>query len=141
MGNGGVLLDMTRYNSVRRYMASAFKTGLKRSAVLVRGIPNVHEMRDSFRTRASECRVSADVAEFLLGHSIDELNYNKIFYDERYVWSELKKMFMSTNAKVSALREEVEMQRRKIQELERRLEAFESFRITGADLGTAEDDE
>lgn len=95
MGKGGILLDMTRYNSVRRYMASAFKTGYRRSAVKTQGVPSAHELRDTFRTRASECRVSPDVAEFAMGHAIDDLNYNKVFYDAKYVWLELKKILLA----------------------------------------------
>lgn len=134
MGKGGVLLDMTRYNSVRRYMASAFKTGYRRSAVKTQGVPSVHELRDTFRTRASECRVSPDVAEFAMGHAIDDLNYNKVFYDAEYVWSELKKTYGPTlvtetqlatrDARMQTLESENKTLKAKLDSLEGRFETL-----------------
>ena len=51
---------------------------------------NIHELRDLFRTRWQKSGRVAKVAEFLMGHQIDPLGYNKAFNDEIYTAREYK---------------------------------------------------
>lgn len=89
----GVPLDMEHYHSAGQYMGSAFSTALQKAPITVQGKPTAHDLRDTFRTRAEFVACSASAAEFVMGHQIDPLEYNKCYHDERWVWNELKKLF------------------------------------------------
>ena len=49
------------------------------------GGKNPHELRDFFRTRWQKSGADKDVGEFLMGHDIDPLGYNKAMGDADYV--------------------------------------------------------
>ena len=86
-------LDDTHITTNRRYMSSAFKTALGRAAiVLTQGSPTPHELRDSFLTRAIQTGCSPSAANFVMGHVIDRLGYDKSSRDEKWLWSELSKI-------------------------------------------------
>ena len=52
---------------------------------------NPHELRDLFRTRWEKSPAKPSVAEFLMGHRVDPLEYNKAMRDEDYVRREYLK--------------------------------------------------
>jgi integrase len=86
-------LDDSHITTNRRYLSSAFRTALKRATVtLTQGSPTPHELRDSFLTRAIQTGCSPSAANFVMGHVIDRLGYDKSSKDEKWVWSELSKI-------------------------------------------------
>jgi integrase len=86
-------LDDTHIITNRRYMESAFKTALNRAPVtLTQGSPSLHELRDTFLTRAIQVGCFDSAANFVMGHVIDRLGYNKCDRDESWLWSEIKKI-------------------------------------------------
>ncbi len=101
----GVPLDMDHYHSARVYLETAFRTAVKRAPVTVQGNPSVHELRDCFRTRAAKVECASDAAEFAMGHTIDPLNYNKIAYDEAWMWGQLRKIYGPQAASMDQLKE------------------------------------
>ena len=86
-------LDDSHITTNRRYLSSAFRTALGRAAVILsQGSPTPHELRDSFLTRAIQTGCSDSAANFVMGHVIDRLGYNKCDKDEKWLWSELSKV-------------------------------------------------
>ncbi len=84
---------------------------------------NIHELRDVFRSQwqKSADRPAPEVAEFLMGHQVDPLNYNKAFRDIDYVKAEYRKALpmlqvMSSGAPFGRV------EGSRIEELERRLQ-------------------
>jgi site-specific recombinase XerD len=82
---------------------------------------NLHEMRDTFRTQWAKTSASKDVAEFLMGHDVDPLGYNKAMQDvdwarEEYkaalpmlqLWSEVSPLGYASRDKVKRLEAEIE---------------------------------
>ncbi len=49
---------------------------------------NLHELRDVFRSQWEKSPAKASVAEFLMGHVVDPLEYNKAHYDRKWVRKE-----------------------------------------------------
>lgn len=49
---------------------------------------NLHELRDLFRSRWQKSGRAPEAAEFMMGHIVDPLEYNKAFRDEAYVRAE-----------------------------------------------------
>jgi len=84
---------------------------------------NPHELRDLFRTRWQKSGASPEVAEFLMGHIVDPLGYNKAMRDHDYVAGEYMKAepwlnILSEDPSKVPLRDVLAMKRR-IEELER----------------------
>ena len=52
---------------------------------------NLHEIRDVFRSQWEKGPAKASVAEFMMGHVVDPLEYNKAFRDEGWVKKEYNK--------------------------------------------------
>ncbi len=96
----------------------------KSQGVRTRTGRNPHELRDSFRTAWAKSPASPDVAEFMLGHQIDELGYNKCFTDEGFMRREYLKAIPYLNVMTGDLPhgkigvDQVEQLQRKIRELE-----------------------
>jgi len=51
---------------------------------------NIHELRDLFRSRWQKTGRAAEVAEFMMGHIVDPLEYNKAFRDDSYTRREYR---------------------------------------------------
>lgn len=105
----GILLDMGHYEWSRTYLETAFHTALRRAPIIVNGKPSVHELRDCFRTRATQTECADEAAEFAMGHSVDPLGYRKATYDEKWQWTQLSKIYGPTAAtaqEVTALKQE-----------------------------------
>ncbi|MBQ04832.1 hypothetical protein CL673_09065 [Candidatus Bathyarchaeota archaeon] len=49
---------------------------------------NVHQIRSLFRTQFEKSSSKGIVAEYLMGHTVDVLNYNRFYRDESFVRSE-----------------------------------------------------
>lgn len=52
---------------------------------------NPHEIRDVFRSQWEKTPAKGSVAEFMMGHQIDSLEYNKAFRDEAWTLGEYRK--------------------------------------------------
>lgn len=52
---------------------------------------NPHEIRDVFRSQWEKTPAKGSVAEFMMGHQIDPLEYNKAFRDEAWTLGEYRK--------------------------------------------------
>ncbi len=52
---------------------------------------NPHTLRKLFRTRWQKSGGPSEVSEFLMGHEVDRLDYNRFMEDERYVRREYRK--------------------------------------------------
>jgi hypothetical protein len=105
----GILLDMDHYQPSRTYLETAFHTALRRAPITVSGRPSVHELRDCFRTRATQAECADEAAEFAMGHAVDPLGYRKATYDEKWQWTQLSKIYGPTTAttqQVTALEQE-----------------------------------
>ena len=50
----------------------------------------LHDLRDNFRTLWSQSRANPDVGEFLMGHKLDEYEYNQVYRDYDYVVGEYR---------------------------------------------------
>jgi hypothetical protein len=94
----GITLDLSNYESSRTYLETAFHTALHRAPVVFNGKPTVHELRDCFRTRATQTECADEAAEFAMGHSVDPLGYRKATYDEKWQWKQLSKIYGPTAA-------------------------------------------
>jgi len=90
---------------------------------------NLHEMRDVFRSQWEKSPAKGSVAEFLMGHRVDPLEYNKAHYDRKWVRKEYRKalpmlQIMSSGKPFGQVDEdEVDNLRDRINELEAELEA------------------
>ena len=92
-GASGTPLDHTHVFSARTYIESAFRTALKRAPISdVQGTPSAHELRDVFFTRAIQVGCAESAANFVMGHMIDKLGYNKSSNDDHWVWGEISKI-------------------------------------------------
>ena len=90
--NDTLTLNMEGWNPARQYLENAWRTARRRAPVKLAGKPTIHELRDTFRTRATQAGCAPEAAEFAIGHTIDPLGYNKCFYDEKWMWNELRKI-------------------------------------------------
>ena len=85
---------------------------------------NLHELRDVFRSQWEKSPAKGSVAEFMLGHVVDPLEYNKAYRDEKWTRQEYMKalpmlQIMSSGRPFGRIDEdEVETLRRRVQELE-----------------------
>ena len=129
-GTSGTPLDYTHVFSARTYIESAFRTALKRAPVTdVQGTPGAHELRDVFFTRAVQVGCAESAANFVMGHMVDKLGYNKASNDDRWVWSEISKIHGPAPITEDALTSRDS----RIKELEARLaklEAVHTERVT-----------
>ena len=105
----GILLDTSRYRDARVYLESAWRTAVRRSTVNLpsgNGRPvrlSLHELRDTYRTRAQQQRVEEAAVEFSMGHQIDAYGYNKVYTDFAWMWNELSKIYGPAAASESEL--------------------------------------
>jgi len=103
-----------------------------------------HELRDLFRTRWEKSPAKPSVAEFMMGHTVDPLEYNKAFKDEDYVRREYLKALPWLNIlseepeKVSRadleeeryrMRRELEELRETVRALQRAMEVLQKRRV------------
>jgi integrase len=88
---------------------------------------NIHELRDVFRSQWEKSPAKSSVCEYLMGHQVDPLEYNKAFRDERWTCSEYKKalpmlQIMSSSRPFGQVDEGiVETQQQRIEDLESEL--------------------
>jgi hypothetical protein len=70
--------------------------------------------------------------EFAMGHAIDDLNYNKVFFDAGYVWSELKKIYgpiAVTEDKLASRDRQIQQLRQENLDLKARLDRLEAISV------------
>lgn len=100
----------------------------------VRHGKNLHELRDVFRSQWEKSPAKGSVAEFLMGHVVDPLEYNKAFRDEQFVREEYMKalpmlQIMSSSRPFGAVdRDEVRRLNGTIRELEAEVERLRAGR-------------
>ena len=58
---------------------------------------NLHELRDVFRSQWEKSPAKASVAEFIMGHVVDPLEYNKAHYDRKWGSKEYMKALPHLN--------------------------------------------
>ena len=96
---------------------------------------NLHELRDTFRTQWEKSPAKGSVAEYLMGHVVDPLEYNKAFRDEAWTLSEYKKalpmlQIMSSSTPYGKVDlSTVERLRRENQELRRKMEQDQQAQV------------
>ena len=88
----GIVLNVEDYHSARVYLEKAWITARKRAPVTVKGQPTLHELRDTWRTKAAFVGCADDAAEFGMGHTIDPLHYKKVYMREKWMWENLRKV-------------------------------------------------
>jgi len=85
---------------------------------------NLHEVRDVFRSMWEKTPAKGSVAEFMMGHQIDPLEYNKAFRDESWTLREYRKalpmlQIMSSGRPFGMVgEEEIEQLRARVTQLE-----------------------
>lgn len=84
---------------------------------------NIHEMRDVFRSVWEKTPANKNVVEFMMGHTIDPLNYNKACRDTDWTEQEYLKALpwlniMSGGAEMKAVEDELIEKDTRIEELE-----------------------
>jgi len=90
---------------------------------------NLHELRDVFRSSWEKSPAKASVAEYMMGHKVDPLEYNKAHKDEKWVKKEYKKGLILLQIMTSGRpygqveEEEVETLRDEVTTLRAQLEA------------------
>jgi integrase len=125
-GNVGIPLDDEHFNTARQYMESAFRTALKKAPIVVtQGKPTVHELRDTFLTRAVQTGCSEAAANFVMGHIIDPHGYNKCDRDDQWVWGQLKKIHTT----VAITEEALAVRDKEIEDLRARLHRLEAISV------------
>ena len=114
---------------------------------------NLHELRDVFRSQWAKSPAKGEVAEFLLGHSIDPLSYNKAwrdlqFYRQEYVKAlpylqilssgrpyhlvgedEVKQLLHEV-ALIRGKRDDVELLKQRLEEVTEQMEGFRKITNT-----------
>ena len=84
---------------------------------------NQHEMRDVFRSQWQKTNADKTCVEYMMGHTLDPLGYNKAYKDDAWVISELRKAMPMLNIMSSNLpfglvsKEEYEAEVYNLQEL------------------------
>ena len=83
----------------------------------MQGTPGAHELRDVFFTRAIQVGCAESATNFVMGHIIDRLGYNKASNDDQWVWGEMSKIhgpaavtedaLASRDAEIGGLREDM----------------------------------
>jgi integrase len=111
---------------------------------------NIHEMRDVFRSQWAKSSAKAEVGEYVMGHSIDSLEYNKSFHDvdlyrKEYlkalpllqVMSSGRPFKMVDEEEVESLRNEVQRLREQTKDADafvrQRIDIFEKTLMDNAD--------
>jgi len=132
-GAPGTPLDDKHVFSARTYIESAFRTALKRAPVTdVQGTPGAHELRDVFFTRAIQVGCAESAANFVMGHMIDKLGYNKSSNDEQWVWSEISKIHgpaAVTEDKLESRDRQIQQLRQENLDLKARLDRLEAISV------------
>lgn len=94
---------------------------------------NMHELRDLFRTRWRPSEADVEVAEFFMGHSIDELGYDKSpwsyqdWFEEQYRKAMPWMNIISEDPEVMRMSDVKRMQREIKTDIESKLEVYESI--------------
>jgi integrase len=87
---------------------------------------NPHELRDTFRTLWEKSGAATSVAEFAMGHVVDELGYNKAHHDEAWVRKEFRKALPYLNI-LSSTRAYGQVSEDRVAELEAQLKALQEL--------------
>ena len=92
----------------------------------------LHEIRDVFRTLWEKTPANKDIAEFMMGHNIDPLEYNKAYRDVRWARGEYEKALPFLNIMSSGRafgrvdEDEIKRQERRVKELEDEVQRLEN---------------
>jgi len=125
-GDIGIPLDEDHFNTARQYMESAFRTAVRKAPVVItQGKPTVHELRDTFLTRAVQTGCSEAAANFVMGHRLDAAGYNKCDRDERWLWGELRKI----HTPVAVTEDALAVRDKEIEDLRARLHRLEAISV------------
>ena len=127
-------------DDIRKYLfRKSVKLGLitpkKNGFSGVRYGKNPHEMRDVFRSQWEKSPAKGSVAEFMMGHQVDPLEYNKAVNDPGWVDSEYRKAerllnILSSHTPYGLVDENVvTQQERRISELEAQLDTEQRNKI------------
>jgi hypothetical protein len=87
-------------------------------------------LRDLFITLGYKVGMRRETSDFLLGHSVDELNYLQIIHEPETVTKEWQKLRDFLHSGIDAeTRDEIESLRTKVKEQEARLEKLEATSV------------
>lgn len=101
---------------------------------------NLHEMRDVFRSQWEKSPAKTSVGEYMMGHKVDPLEYNKAHKDEKWVKREVRKglpliQIMTSGKPYGQVDEdEVNVLKRKVQRLTSEIEDMKPSKYTREEL-------
>jgi len=89
-----------------------------------------HMLRDLFITLGYKVGMRKETSDFLLGHTVDELNYLQIIHEPETVTKEWQKLRLFLDSGIDTeTRDEIELLRTKVKEQEARLEKLEATSV------------
>lgn len=111
------------------------RIGPRNAGIRGRTGKNLHELRDLFRSQWAKSPAKGEVGEFMMGHMIDPLDYNKAWQDEKFYREEYLKalpylQIMSSGRPFHQIdEEEVESLRAQVHRLEEEKKAEDEKEI------------
>jgi len=92
-----------------------WRVALKRAGYPTNKKYGAHNLRSYWKTEALKRGLPEELRQFQLGHTVDEMNYQRIFQDKKWVLEQFRKAW---EIKPVATKEELEQRDKKIAELE-----------------------
>lgn len=90
-------LQLSSYKNSKTYIETAFKRALEKSGFTAPkpfpDNPSPHDFRDAWATQAEDRELAPAAQKFVMGHTVDPLNYNKCYNNEAWMWKQLRKIF------------------------------------------------
>lgn len=100
---------------------------------------NLHQIRQVFRSRWAQSEASPDVAEYMMGHVVDKLDYNQVHMDREFRINEYCKALPyldieTTTYEARAANEKAEQATKRIKEMETQIEELRRERQRDSEL-------
>jgi hypothetical protein len=101
-----------------------WRMALKRANLPVDGKHGAHNLRSCWLTEATKRGLDPVLREFQLGHEVDDLNYQRVSLDEKYVLDKFREAWQYTTAEVA-----VEHQQHTIEDLQAQIKKLEKGQL------------